>query len=183
MQARWALFLGRFSFTLTYRPGSRKHQTPSPNNSPRTAPSLTPGPFLSPSCVVGMVSFPREARRPCAPYPALQQTVCPRTRLLRSAHSSLLVCHSGSSRIFSLQRQRFWWPAMAQDARTFISSVCAGQVLTPSGPLLAYSSLCPSPLVTHRSGFYFGSPMLSRSHSHPNGSRPLFQSRPLCATV
>ncbi|KAL0172527.1 hypothetical protein M9458_032838, partial [Cirrhinus mrigala] len=62
-----------------------------------------------------------------------------RTSILQWGHSSKLACHPGAARTISLIKQRFWWPAMAQDAREFVLAcpVCVGfsdRCLIPSRP-------------------------------------------------
>lgn len=54
---QWLLFLGHFTFTLTYRPGlwNVKPDALSPQFSPELS-SLNPCPILSPSCIIGTAS-------------------------------------------------------------------------------------------------------------------------------
>lgn len=56
-QARWALFFNRFSFTISYQPGSRnvKSDALSHQFAPETM-SDTPTKILPPSCIVGVVT-------------------------------------------------------------------------------------------------------------------------------
>ena len=57
-QARWALFLGKFNFTLTYRPGPKNLKTDalSPQFAPAEEKPETET-ILPPSCVVGAVRW------------------------------------------------------------------------------------------------------------------------------
>lgn len=56
-QARWALFFNRFSFTISYQPGSEnvKSDALSRQFAPETM-SDTPTNILPPSCIVGVVT-------------------------------------------------------------------------------------------------------------------------------
>lgn len=85
-QARWALFLGRFNFILTYHPGSRNAIIPS-------------------SCVVGAARWEVEQEVQEALQGHTIPEHCPRGRLfvppsvrssvLQWCHSSKLACHPG----------------------------------------------------------------------------------------
>ncbi|KAI3357782.1 hypothetical protein L3Q82_016166 [Scortum barcoo] len=137
-QARWALFLSRFEFTLTYRPGSHntKPDALSRQFSLDTSPS-EPASILPPSCIVGAASWDIETRvqEALKDHPAPNN--CPKDRLfvpsnLRSLvlqwiHTSKFSCHPGIRRTLFLLQQRFWWPRMAQDTQEYINacSVCA----------------------------------------------------------
>lgn len=50
-QAKWALFLGRFNFTFTYRPGSRNIKPDSLSRQSSSEPQSQPEPILFPSCL------------------------------------------------------------------------------------------------------------------------------------
>ncbi|KAK7879248.1 hypothetical protein WMY93_033967 [Mugilogobius chulae] len=151
-QARWALFLGRFNFILTYRPGSRnikpdalsRLSAPDIPESPPT--SILPAtcfieddssPDPPASCLVGSVHWEiervvREALR-AQPDPGNGPTNClfvpdaVRAPVLQWGHSSRLTCHPGFHRTLAFIRQKFWWPSMHKDIRSFISacSTCA----------------------------------------------------------
>ncbi|KAI3366835.1 hypothetical protein L3Q82_009486, partial [Scortum barcoo] len=138
-QARWALFLSRFEFTLTYRPGSHntKPDALSRQFSLDTSPS-EPASILPPSCIVGAASWDgieTRVQEALKDHPAPNN--CPKDRLfvpsnLRSLvlqwiHTSKFSCHPGIRRTLFLLQQRFWWPRMAQDTQEYINacSVCA----------------------------------------------------------
>ena len=50
-----------------------------------------------------------------------------RARVLQWGHSSKLTCHPGSHRTLVFLKQRFWWPPMNRDTRSFVAacSTCA----------------------------------------------------------
>lgn len=61
--ARWALFLGRFWFTLTYRPGSRNQKPDALSHHFASESGETdPDPILPPSCILGAASWQVEER-------------------------------------------------------------------------------------------------------------------------
>ncbi|KAK7878028.1 hypothetical protein WMY93_031309 [Mugilogobius chulae] len=157
-QARWALFLGRFNFTLTYRPGSRNLKPDAlSRQSSLEEPDILPETILSPvhivdapenasSCMVGAVHWEiektvREAQR-SQPDPGNGPPNClfvpdsVRSKVLQWGHSSKLTCHPGFNRTLSFLKQRFWWPTMSQDVRSFVSScsVCARSKSTHQRP-------------------------------------------------
>lgn len=137
-QARWALFLGRFNFTLTFRPGSRNLKPDALSR--QFASSLEDSPtetILPSSCVVGAACW--EVEKSVQEALANQPTPdgCPPDRLfvppsaksivLQWGHSSKISCHPGFHRTLALLQQRFWWPTMSADTKEFVSacSVCA----------------------------------------------------------
>ena len=137
-QARWALFLGRFNFILTYRPGSRntKPDALSRQSVPEKSCS-EPETILPHSCVVAAATWEietciREAQR-SHPDPGNGPPNClfvpdsARSQVLQWGHSSKLTCHPGFHRTLSFIKRRFWWPSMTCDTRAFVSacSVCA----------------------------------------------------------
>lgn len=50
-----------------------------------------------------------------------------RTQVLQWGHSSKLTCHPGFHRTLAFLKQRFWWPSMSKDTRSFVAacSTCA----------------------------------------------------------
>ena len=151
-QARWALFLTRFNFSLSYRPGSRNIKPDAlsrqffgedNNDSVET--------ILPPSCLVAALTWPVEERVLAALRDQPGPSCCPPTLLfvpagLRSdviqwLHSSLLACHPGVQRTKALVQQRFWWPTLQDDVREFVAAcpVCNQQKTprqAPAGLLL-----------------------------------------------
>uniref|UniRef100_A0A8P4GJA5 Gypsy retrotransposon integrase-like protein 1 n=1 Tax=Dicentrarchus labrax TaxID=13489 RepID=A0A8P4GJA5_DICLA len=137
-QARWALFLDRFVFTLTYRPGSRnaKPDALSRQADPETQ-ETEPETILPASCVVAAVNWRIEAlvkqAQRSQPDPGngppnrLFVPDSARSQVLQWAHASKISCHPGYQRTLDFLRRKFWWPSMARDTRAFVAacSVCA----------------------------------------------------------
>lgn len=136
-QACWALFLGRFDFVVTYRLGPRNtkpnalsHQFAA--SSPDHAPEL----ILPPACIIEAATWQieeqvREAQRSIpdpvgAPPNTLFVPEAACCKVLQWEHSSKLACHPGLARTLQ-PGQRFWWPSMTPDTRTYIAAcpVCA----------------------------------------------------------
>uniref|UniRef100_A0A8C1UQM8 Gypsy retrotransposon integrase-like protein 1 n=1 Tax=Cyprinus carpio TaxID=7962 RepID=A0A8C1UQM8_CYPCA len=147
-QARWALFFGRFNFTLSYRPGS-KNIKPDALSRQFTAPedATPPDTILSPGCVVGSVTWGIEERVRLAqseaevpeggPVGRLFVPESVRPEVLEWGHASKLVCHPGVRRTLAAIRQRFWWPGMGGEVRGFVvaCSVCAQSKSSSSVPV------------------------------------------------
>ncbi len=137
-QARWALFFGRFDFSISYRPGSKNIK---PDALSRIF-DISDRP-VSPECiiperlVVSAVTWEIESKVRTALEGVTPPPGCPTGRLfvpegLRSnviqwGHCSNVACHPGIGRTMFLVKQRFWWRAMARDIREFVlaCSVCA----------------------------------------------------------
>uniref|UniRef100_A0A8C2EBD4 Gypsy retrotransposon integrase-like protein 1 n=1 Tax=Cyprinus carpio TaxID=7962 RepID=A0A8C2EBD4_CYPCA len=150
-QARWALFFGRFRFTISYRPSSKNGKPDALSRifEAEARPTL-PVAILHPERVVAAVAWGVESKVRTALRDASVPTGCPegllfvpesvRTSVLQWGHSSSLACHPGATRTFRLIKQRFWWPSVAQDARRFVSAcpICAtgkGSNRPPAGLL------------------------------------------------
>ncbi len=137
-QARWALFFGRFDFSISYRTGSKniKPDALSRIFDLSECPS-SPEPILPQKVVISVVSWEIESKVRTASEGVKPPPGCPPSRLfvpeslrsdvIRWGHSSKLACHPGVSRSTFLIKQRFWWPSMARDIRLFVlaCSVCA----------------------------------------------------------
>lgn len=129
-QVRWALFFGRYNFTITYRPGYRntkpdalsrvQHQ---PEDTPEDTPSSDA--ILPSNCVVADVSWEielivREAQKN-QPDPGNGPTNClfvpdpVRSQVLQWVHCSRFACHPGYRRTLFLLRRSFWWTTMEAD--------------------------------------------------------------------
>ncbi|KAG1928442.1 retrotransposable element [Pimephales promelas] len=137
-QARWALFFGRFDFTLSYRPGSKNIKPDALSRifdfSDRPS---TPECILPETIFVSTLTWEIEAKVKRALEGVTPPPGCPPNRLfvpegLRSdviqwGHSSNVACHPGVTRTGFSVKQRFWWPRMARDIHDFVlaCSVCA----------------------------------------------------------
>ncbi|KAI7808332.1 Pol polyprotein [Triplophysa rosa] len=141
LQARWALFFGRFNFTLSYRPGSknRKPRFEATGEEPPVETILTKG------MVIGALSWGIEQQVTSAGRGVQVPAGCPggrlwvpaalRSEVLQWGHSSKLVCHPGNKGTLAAISQRFWWPSVANDVRQFVLAcpTCA-QWKTPNRP-------------------------------------------------
>ncbi|KAI2647543.1 Transposon Tf2-9 polyprotein [Labeo rohita] len=137
-QARWALFFGRFNFTLSYRLGSKNVKPDSisrifdHSDHPSTPESIFPE-----TLIVSTLTWEVETRVKTALEGVTPPVACPPNRLfvpeeLRSeviqwGHCSNVACHPGVNRTLHVVKQRFWWPLMARDVRSFVlaCSICA----------------------------------------------------------
>ncbi|KAG1968655.1 retrotransposable element [Pimephales promelas] len=137
-QARWALFFGRFDFTISYRPGSKNIKPDSLSRIfDRSDRPSTPECILPENLFISTLTWEVESKVKKALEGVTPPTRCPPNRLfvpesLRSSviqwgHCSNVACHPGVNRTMFLVKQRFWWPLMARDVRSFVlaCSVCA----------------------------------------------------------
>uniref|UniRef100_A0A3P9MMP6 Gypsy retrotransposon integrase-like protein 1 n=1 Tax=Oryzias latipes TaxID=8090 RepID=A0A3P9MMP6_ORYLA len=136
-QARWCLFFDRFSFIITYRPGSRnvKPDALSRIHSNHDLEEATP--IIPPTCVVGNLTWDIETRvlqaqdeEPDHPPPPANTLYVPsslRSDVLVWGHTSRVSCHGGVQRTLSLIKRRFFWPTLERDVREFIAAcdICA----------------------------------------------------------
>ncbi|XP_038822213.1 uncharacterized protein LOC120022396 [Salvelinus namaycush] len=117
-QARWALFFGRFDFSLSYRPGSKNVKPDSlsrifdHSERPSTPECILPG-----TLVVSTLTWEVESRVKTALEGVKPPPGCPPNRLfvpegcrsdvIRWGHCSNVACHPGVSRTSFLVKQRF----------------------------------------------------------------------------
>ena len=132
-QARWALFFARFNFSLTFRPGSQNARADALSRLHTVEESGSdPDPILPPTCILATITWEIESRvlqaqtqQPdpgSGPPNRLFVPDSVRSQVLEWGHSSHLTCHPGISRTLSFLRQRFWWPSMVDDTRSFIAA-------------------------------------------------------------
>ncbi|KAG1935783.1 retrotransposable element [Pimephales promelas] len=130
-QARWALFFGRFDFTLSYRPGSKNIKPDSLSRIfDRSDRPSTPECILPENLFISTLTWEVESKVKKASEGVTPPSRCPPNRLfvpesLRSSviqwgHCSNVACHPGVSRTMFLVKQRFWWPLMSRDVRNFV---------------------------------------------------------------
>ncbi|XP_057714608.1 uncharacterized protein lrfn5a isoform X1 [Corythoichthys intestinalis] len=137
-QARWALFFDRFSFSISYRPGSRNIKADALSRLYDPEPvAKEPEPILPLNCVVGAVTWQIETEVKQALGGVRTPRGCPenllfvpanlRPRVIQWAHSTPLSCHPGVRRTMHAISRRFWWPGMEPEVREYVEacSVCA----------------------------------------------------------
>ncbi len=119
-QARWALFFGRFEFSISFRPGSKnlKPDALSRQFCSSRGPSTTEN-ILPQHCVVGSATWGVEQ--------AVRRALFHVTRPARAPEVVRPAVHSGVRGTLAAISQRFWWPTSERDVRRFVASchVCA----------------------------------------------------------
>uniref|UniRef100_A0A3Q2QFS9 Gypsy retrotransposon integrase-like protein 1 n=1 Tax=Fundulus heteroclitus TaxID=8078 RepID=A0A3Q2QFS9_FUNHE len=134
-QARWALFFGRFDFTLSYRPGSKNGKPDALSRVFETSEKDLDQErgFILPDtvrCAVSRLGLEREVRESLGS--AQVPKACPKDRLfvphhlrpkvIDFCHSSRLYGHPGISKTLRLIRSQFWWPSLTTDVSQFVSA-------------------------------------------------------------
>ncbi len=175
-QARWALFLGRFDFSISYRPGSKNIKPDAlshifdHSDRPSFSEPIVPQKFF-----VSAVTWEIESKVRTASQEVTPPSGCPPGRLfvpealrsdvIRWRHGSKVACHPGVSRTMFLIKQRFWWPSMARDIQCFVlaCSVCAVSKTSnrPSAGLLQPLSVPSRPFAHILLDFVTGLPASS----------------------
>ncbi|KAI2646112.1 Transposon Tf2-6 polyprotein [Labeo rohita] len=120
-QARWALFLTRFNFAITYRPGSKNIPADALSRMFSPEAPTEPEAIIPPNLILSPIvwDLDREIQQATLQEPAPPE--CPegkiyisrsqRQSLLGTAHDSLGSGHPGSSRTLSFLQSRYWWPS------------------------------------------------------------------------
>ncbi|KAL0168185.1 hypothetical protein M9458_036407, partial [Cirrhinus mrigala] len=136
-QARWALFLTRFNFSITYRPGSKNIPADALSRQFSPDDSVDPEPILPSERIVSPIVWELDQaiqqatlQEPAPPDCPEGKIYVPRSQrqvLLGTAHGTPGSGHPGSSRTLSLLQSRYWWPSMHQDTIRYVQScsVCA----------------------------------------------------------
>ncbi len=156
-QARWALFFGRFEFSISYRPGSKNGKPDALSRQFGSTEGASSKEVILPHhCVVGAAVWGVEqtvrralshvTRSPRAPEGALFVPEAARLAVLRWGHSSKLAVHPGVRGTLAIIRQRFWWPTRERDIRRFVAScpVCA-QTKSSNSPPAGFLRPLPIP--------------------------------------
>ncbi|KAI2655942.1 Transposon Tf2-8 polyprotein [Labeo rohita] len=136
-QARWALFLTRFNFSITYRPGSKNIPADALSRQFSPDDSVDPEPILPSELIVSPIIWELDQaiqqatlQEPAPPDCPEGKIYVPRSQrqvLLGTAHGTPGSGHPGSSRTLSLLQSRYWWPSMHQDTIRYVQScsICA----------------------------------------------------------
>ncbi len=155
-QARWALFFGRFEFSISYRPGSKNGKPDALSRQFGSTEGASSKEVILPHhCVVGAAVWGVEqtvkralshVTSPRAPEGALFVPEAARLAVLRWGHSSKLAVHPGVRGTLAIIRQRFWWPTRERDIRRFVAScpVCA-QTKSSNSPPAGFLRPLPIP--------------------------------------
>lgn len=164
-QARWALFFSRFSFHITYRPGSknikpdalsRMHDNPKDLSTPGTI--LPANSFLL--LQTDLLSQIKEASSESARPPGItlvnrdglfwkgSQIFVPedvRVRVLTLLHDHPLAGHFGVRKTLELVQRTFWWPNLKDFCEKYVSS-CPICIQNKSSRNRAWGLLKPLPV-------------------------------------
>lgn len=156
-QARWALFFNRFTFSLSYRPGSKNTKADALSRRDDCTPvTLTPEFILPTSARLAVTNTDLEEEVMAANHSSSPQSACPaeclyvpenlRPRVMQWFHTSRMYCHPGQKRTFEVIRQRFWWPTLASDVKEYVSACpdCA-QVKPTNSPPAGFLRPLPVP--------------------------------------
>lgn len=137
-QAHWALFLTRFNFNVTYRPGSKNLKADILSHLHNlSSEDLLSKPILSPAMFISPIIWDLDEQitqenllHPAPPEVPENLIFIPkhlRNELLDSAHSTPGSGHLGNRRTLSLLSQQDWWLSISQDVSQHVigCSVCA----------------------------------------------------------
>ncbi|KAM9365023.1 uncharacterized protein KZ484_011249 [Pholidichthys leucotaenia] len=156
-QARWSLFFEHFDFTITYRPRSKNTKLDALSRQfASEATEVTDHPILSPSCVVGALSWgirervlkAQDAEVDPAGGPAGRLFIpsAVRGEVIHWTHASRFACHPGRVCMVALLQRMFWWPSLQKDIGDYIRACpqCAAGKTSSSPPALVLHPL-PTP--------------------------------------
>ncbi len=137
-QARWSLFFSRFSFKVTYRPGSKNGKADALSRLYDSSPPQKDSnePIISSTLIVAPVQWDilteiteAQANDPPPHDCPNNRTYVPanmRQRVLHLVHDSPSSGHPGITASLQLVSDRFWWPSLQADTITFVQqcTVC-----------------------------------------------------------
>ncbi len=133
-QARWSLFFSRFSFKVTYRPGSKNGKADALSRLYDSSPPQKDStePIISSTLIVAPVQWDilTEITEAQANDPPPHD--CPNIRtyvpanMLHLVHDAPSSGHPGITASLQLISDRFWWPSLQADTITFVQqcTVC-----------------------------------------------------------
>uniref|UniRef100_A0A8C1PHS1 Gypsy retrotransposon integrase-like protein 1 n=1 Tax=Cyprinus carpio TaxID=7962 RepID=A0A8C1PHS1_CYPCA len=164
-QARWALFFTRFHFQIFYRPGSKNTRADTLSHLHAPEEDIEePETILPTKLVVSPIQWDLDDQiqelsqnMPVPPECPADKTYVPedlRTSLISSAHSSVGTSHPGISKTYSTLQQKYWWPRMQDDVKTFVQG-CTLCAITKVPRQLPTGKLVPLP-IPHRPWTHVG---------------------------
>uniref|UniRef100_A0A8C5MI68 Gypsy retrotransposon integrase-like protein 1 n=1 Tax=Leptobrachium leishanense TaxID=445787 RepID=A0A8C5MI68_9ANUR len=135
-QARWALFLTRFDFVISYRPGSKnvKADALSRQHEPMSTQPLVPAPIVPEDKILASLNTQIDSPfwKSLLSKQALAPSSKPPDRLfvppeevliaLRLFHESKFAGHFGIEKTLSHIRRHLWWPTLAKDVKDFVTT-------------------------------------------------------------
>ncbi len=131
-QARWSLFFSRFSFTVTYRPGSKNGKADALSRLYDSSPTqkCSNEPIISSTLIAAPVRWDilteiteAQANDPPPHDCPNNQTYVPtnlRQRVLHLVHDAPSSGHPGITASLQLLSDCFWWPSLQADTITFV---------------------------------------------------------------
>ncbi len=150
-QARWSLFFSRFSFKVTYRPGSKNGKADALSRLYDSSPPQKDSnePILSSTLIVAPVQWDilteiteAQANDPPPHDCPNNRTYVPanlRQRVLHLVHDAPSSGHPGITASLQLVSDRFWWPSLQTDTSHSFNNA---QFVT-----------CPNPLINVQQGY------------------------------
>uniref|UniRef100_A0A8C5Q1Z6 Gypsy retrotransposon integrase-like protein 1 n=1 Tax=Leptobrachium leishanense TaxID=445787 RepID=A0A8C5Q1Z6_9ANUR len=139
-QARWALFLTRFDFVISYRPGSKnvKADALSRQYEPLSTQITVPVPIVPEEKILASLSTQIDS--PLWTQLLLKQSPAPPSKppdklfvppeevltILRLFHESRFAGHFGVEKTLTLIKRHLWWSTLAKDVKEYVTtcSVC-----------------------------------------------------------
>lgn len=140
-QARWALFLSRFNYVVSYLPGSKNIRADalSRQYSELSGEESIPTSVIPPNQILAAIRT--SLTSPLGEQILAAQSGAPsgrpngrcfvpeelRTRLLRTYHNSKAAGHPGKNQLSWAVSRLFWWPSLRSDIAAYVAacSVCA----------------------------------------------------------